>query len=61
MVLGQPRSAALRDVVPNLVLDRTIDAGHNDLYDRKSFVESLREALAKITALHPWTRPRVGR
>ena len=55
------RSAPLRDVIPNLVLDRTIDAGHNDLYDRKSFVESLREALANITALHPRTRPRVGR
>jgi uncharacterized protein len=55
------RSAPLRDVIPNLVLDRTIDAGHNDLYDRKSFVESLREALANITALHPRTRPKVGR
>jgi hypothetical protein len=44
-----------------LVLDRTIDAGHNDLYDRKSFVESLREALASITALHPRIRPKVGR
>jgi pimeloyl-ACP methyl ester carboxylesterase len=55
------RSAPLRDVIPNLVLDRTIDAGHNDLYDRKSFVESLREALTNITDLHPRTRPRVGR
>jgi uncharacterized protein len=55
------RSAPLRDVIPNLVLDRTIDAGHNDLYDRKTFVESLREALANIAAVHPWTRPRVGR
>ena len=54
------RSAPLRDVIPNLVLDRTIEAGHNDLYDRKAFVETVREALAKITALHPETRPGAG-
>jgi pimeloyl-ACP methyl ester carboxylesterase len=55
------RSAPLRDVIPNLVLDRIIDAGHNDLYDRKAFVETLREALAKITALQSETRPGMTR
>ena len=54
------RSAPLRDVIPNLVLDRTIEAGHNDLYDRKAFVETVREALARITGLHPETRPGAG-
>jgi uncharacterized protein len=54
------RSAPLRDVIPNLVLDRTIEAGHNDLYDRKAFVETVREALARITVLHPETRPGAG-
>ena len=45
------RIAPIRGAITNLVLDRTIEAGHNDLYDRKAFVETLREALAKITAL----------
>lgn len=44
------RSARLRDVVTNLVLDRTIAAGHNDLYDHPMFAEALREALAKISS-----------
>jgi pimeloyl-ACP methyl ester carboxylesterase len=44
------RSAPLRDVIPNLVLDRTIEAGHNDLYDRPAFADALREALARIAA-----------
>jgi hypothetical protein len=55
------RSAPLRNAIPNLVLDRTIEAGHNDLYDRKAFVENLREALAKITASQSETRPGMAR
>ena len=44
------RSAPLRDVIPNLVLDRTIEAGHNDLYDQRAFADAFREALAEIAA-----------
>lgn len=44
------RSAPLRGVIPNLVLDRTIEAGHNDLYDQRTFTDALREALGKIAA-----------
>jgi uncharacterized protein len=51
------RSAPLRGVIPNLVLDCTIEAGHNDLYDRPAFADALREALAKIAALHSESRP----
>jgi pimeloyl-ACP methyl ester carboxylesterase len=47
-IVPASRSAPLRDVIPNLVLDRTIEAGHNDLYDRAAFADSLKEALAKI-------------
>src|SRR3954453_12082611 len=55
------RSAPLSDVIPNLILDRTIEAGHNDLYDRKAFVETLRKALAKITGLQSETHPEMAR
>jgi len=51
------RSAPLRAVVPNLVLDRTIEAGHNDLYDQPIFADALHEALAKIAASHSENRP----
>lgn len=44
------RSEPLRDAVANLVLDRTIEAGHNDLYDRSAFADAVREALATIEA-----------
>lgn len=44
------RSEPLRDAVANLVLDRTIEAGHNDLYDRSAFADAVREALAAIEA-----------
>lgn len=44
------RSAPLRDVVVNLILDRTIAAGHNDLYDHPMFAEALREAVARISS-----------
>jgi len=60
-IVPAQRSAPLRDAISNLVLDRTIEAGHNDLYDRKAFVDVLREALAKITAVHSETRPGMAR
>lgn len=44
------RSAPLRAAIPNLVLDRTIVAGHNDLYDRSDFADAVREAIARIEA-----------
>ena len=41
------RTAALRELVPNLVYDNTIArAGHNDIYARSDFHEAMREALA---------------
>src|SRR5690606_3334334 len=42
------RSAALREVVPNPAFERTIEAGHNDLYDRRDFAEALREAVGAV-------------
>lgn len=47
------RSAPLRSAAPNLVFERTIDAGHNDLYDRPAFASAMREALARIEAASP--------
>jgi uncharacterized protein len=44
------RSTPLRAAIPNLVFERTIDAGHNDLYDRPAFAAAMREALATIEA-----------
>lgn len=43
------RTDALRRQVPNLVYDRTIrGAGHNDIYHRPEFQQSMRDALAAI-------------
>ena len=42
------RSTPLRAAIPNLVFERAIDAGHNDLYDRPAFAEAMRQALATI-------------
>jgi uncharacterized protein len=36
------RSAPLRWAVSNLVFDRTIDAGHNNIYDHASLVAAMR-------------------
>ena len=44
------RSTPLRAAIPNLVFERAIDAGHNDLYDRPAFAEAMRQALATIEA-----------
>ena len=49
-IVPADRTAALRKVIPDLVYDRTImRAGHNDIYARSDFQESMREALATIT------------
>jgi pimeloyl-ACP methyl ester carboxylesterase len=44
------RSAPVRLAIGNLVFERTIDAGHNDLYDHPAFAVAMREALARIEA-----------
>ena len=49
-IIPSDRTEALREQVPNLVLDRTIArAGHNDIYHRSDFHAAMREALAKVT------------
>jgi pimeloyl-ACP methyl ester carboxylesterase len=50
-VVPARRSAPLRPAIKNLVFDRTIDAGHNGIYDRPAFAAAMREALAKIEAV----------
>ena len=43
------RTAALREIVSNLVFDRTIPrSGHNDIYARSDFHHAMREALAAV-------------
>jgi pimeloyl-ACP methyl ester carboxylesterase len=42
-VVPARRSAPLRRAVSNPVFARTIDAGHNDLYDHPDFAEAMRE------------------
>jgi hypothetical protein len=44
------RSKPLRAAIANLVFERTIEAGHNDLYDRPTFAAATREALVAIEA-----------
>jgi uncharacterized protein len=44
------RSQSLKAALPHLVLERTIDAGHNDLYAHPAFAEAMRDALARIWA-----------
>lgn len=43
-----PRTAALKQAVPNLVLDRTINAGHNDIYQHPSFRPAVTEAVSRM-------------
>jgi hypothetical protein len=45
------RSAFLRAAIANLVFERVIDAGHNDLYERPAFSDAIREALGRIEAV----------
>ena len=49
-VVPPRRSAALRPAIGNLVLERVIDAGHNDISVHPAFVSAMREALARIEA-----------
>ena len=44
------RSAPLRAAIRNLVFERSIDAGHNDLYDHPDFAQAAREALMRVEA-----------
>jgi uncharacterized protein len=44
------RSAPLRAAIENLVFERSIDAGHNDLYDHPDFAKAAREALMRVEA-----------
>lgn len=50
-IVARARTDALRELVPNLVLDRTIaHAGHNDIYARADFREAMHEALDRLKA-----------
>jgi pimeloyl-ACP methyl ester carboxylesterase len=42
------RSTPLRAAITNLVFERSIDAGHNDLYERPAYAAAMREALARV-------------
>ena len=57
-IVPSERTAALRKVIPNLVYDRTIArSGHNDIYTRSDFHESMRDALsAVLSPANPGTR-----
>ncbi len=49
-IVPAERTDALRNVVRNLIFDRTIArAGHNDLYARSDFHEAMRAAMAALT------------
>src|SRR5208337_797844 len=47
-IVPKRRSAPLRAAISNLVFERAIDAGHNDLYDHPDFAKAAREALMRI-------------
>ena len=50
-IIAPRRTDALRQAVPDPVLDRTIvGAGHNDLYGRPEFRTAMAEALALISS-----------
>jgi len=42
------RTEALRHSIPSLAYDRTIDAGHNDIYQHPDFAPAMREAMARL-------------
>jgi pimeloyl-ACP methyl ester carboxylesterase len=44
------RSAPLRAAIRNLVFERSVDAGHNDLYDHPDFTAAAEEALTRVEA-----------
>ena len=47
-IVPKRRSASLRAAIRNLVFERSIDAGHNDLYDHPDFAQAAREALMRV-------------
>jgi pimeloyl-ACP methyl ester carboxylesterase len=47
-IVPADRTDALRRRVTKLVFDRTIRAGHNDIYVRSDFQEAMREALTAV-------------
>jgi len=49
-IVTKRRSAPLRAAIGNLVFERAIDTGHNDLYDHPDFPPTAREALARVEA-----------
>ena len=50
-IIPARRTAALRQRVPNLVFDRTIEgAGHNDIYHRGEFERGMHEAFQAIVS-----------
>ena len=49
-IVPKRRSAPLRTAIRNLVFERAIDAGHNDLYDHPDFPPAAREALMRVEA-----------
>ncbi len=53
-IVPGPRVEALRQALagnaPGIVFDRSLSAGHNDLYGHPDFVSSLRQAMSRITA-----------
>ena len=49
-VVPTRRSAPLRAAIKNLVFERAIDSGHNDIYDHPAFATAMREALTRIEA-----------
>jgi pimeloyl-ACP methyl ester carboxylesterase len=49
-VVPARRGAPLRGAFRNLVFERVIDLGHNDIYDRPDFAVAMQEALARIEA-----------
>ncbi|HYX45396.1 MAG TPA: alpha/beta hydrolase [Sphingomicrobium sp.] len=49
-IVTKRRSAPLRAAIGNLVFERAIDAGHNDLYGHPDFAKAAREALIRIEA-----------
>src|SRR5271170_1124232 len=49
-VVPARRSTPLRAAIKNLVFERDIDSGHNDIYEHPAFATAMREALTKIEA-----------
>jgi pimeloyl-ACP methyl ester carboxylesterase len=60
-VVPARRSAPLRPAINSMVFDRTIDAGHIDIYDQPAFAAAIREAVAKIEAVSRNDREDLGR